>query len=131
MASELLPGQHPTLNVFDEQIIPCSKDPLTGFYRDGCCNTGKGDHGSHTVCVSVTDEFLQYSATQGNDLITERPEFGFPGLNDGDRWCLCAGRWLEAHDAGCAPRVHLMSTHKAALKIVPLDTLKPYAIDLN
>jgi len=115
MTSKLHPGQ----------------DPLTGFYRDGCCNTGKGDYGSHTICVSVTDKFLEYSATKGNDLITERPEFGFPGLDDGDKWCLCASRWLEAHEAGCAPPVHLMSTHKAALQIVPLATLKPYAADLN
>ena len=131
MTSQLLPGQQPTLNVFEEQIIPCSADPLTGFYRDGCCNTGKGDHGSHTICVTVTDKFLHYSKAQGNDLITERPEFGFPGLDDGDRWCLCASRWLEAHEDGCAPPVHLVSTHKAALNIVPLEILKPYATDIN
>jgi len=125
------PGQDSSLNVFDEPLESCSDEPLTGFYRDGCCNTGEGDHGSHTVCVKLTDEFLDYSASRGNDLKTPVPAFNFPGLNEGDRWCLCASRWLEAHDAGKAPRVFLKSTHRRALEIVPLDVLRNFAIDLS
>ncbi len=118
-------------NVFGEALEPCGQDPVTGFYRDGCCNTGAQDLGSHTVCASLTDEFLQYSLGRGNDLITERPEFGFPGLKAGDCWCLCAGRWLEAHQDGKAPRVYLKRTHEAALDTVPLDVLRKYALDLT
>ncbi len=118
-------------NVFGETLAPCGQDPVTGFYRDGCCNTGAQDFGSHTVCASLSDEFLQYSLGRGNDLVTARPEFGFPGLKAGDCWCLCAGRWLEAHQDGKAPRVYLRRTHEAALETVPLDVLREYALDLT
>ena len=109
-----------SLNVYDEPLIPCGTDPITGYYRDGCCNTGAGDHGSHTVCVEVTQEFLEFSRSRGNDLMTPAPQFGFPGLSPGDNWCLCAARWLEACHNGKAPKVYLMRTHKRALEIVPL-----------
>ncbi len=120
-----------SLNVFGEPLESCSEDPLTGFFRDGCCNTSKQDGGSHTVCAVLTEDFLEYSRTRGNDLVTPRPEFGFPGLKPGDRWCLCASRWLEAERQGVAPRVYLQATHRRALERVPLETLKPYALDLE
>jgi uncharacterized protein (DUF2237 family) len=120
-----------SVNVFDEPLIPCGSDPVTGFYRDGCCNTCDEDLGSHTVCVQLTQEFLQYSRFRGNDLSTPMPEFGFPGLSPGDSWCLCAARWLEACEQDMAPRVFLMRTHKRALEIVPLDKLKQHAVDIN
>ncbi len=119
------------LNVFDEKLESCSDDPLTGFYRDGCCNTGDEDRGSHTVCVRVTTEFLEFSRFRGNDLSTPMPQYSFPGLEPGDRWCLCASRWLEAHEHGMAPRVYLRGTHRRALEIVPLEVLREFAIDLN
>ena len=119
------------LNVLDEPLSVCSENPLTGFFRDGCCNTNDDDVSSHTICVEVSKTFLEYSRFKGNDLTTPVPEFGFPGLNDGDRWCLCAQRWLEAYNEKMAPRVHLMSTHKKSLEIVPLNLLKQFAIDLN
>ncbi len=111
--------------------MTCSDEPLTGFFRDGCCNTSDEDLGSHTVCVVLTMEFLAYSKAAGNDLSTPRPEFGFPGLQAGQRWCLCAARWVQAWQAGHAPKVSLNSTNQAALEIVPLDLLKQYAIDLH
>ena len=117
-------------NVFGEPIETCSDRPLTGFYRTGCCETGPDDHGVHTVCVLATAEFLAFSKMRGNDLSTPLPEFGFPGLEPGDRWCLCAARWKEALDAGMAPRVVLRATHEATLEIISLDELKRYAIDL-
>ncbi len=120
-----------SLNVFDEALENCSEQPLTGFFRDGCCNTSDQDVGSHTVCVKVTAEFLEFSRFRGNDLSTPQPEFGFPGLKPGDRWCLCAARWLEAHEHGMAPRVYLRGTHKRALEIVPIETLRKFAVDLN
>jgi len=120
-----------SLNVFDEPLEPCGNDPLTGFYRDGCCNTSDDDVGSHTVCVEVTREFLEFSRFRGNDLTTPAPQFGFPGLKPGDTWCLCAARWLEAFEHEMAPKVYLMRTHKKALEIVPLDKLKRFAADLN
>lgn len=120
-----------SLNVYDEPLEPCSDDPVTGFFRDGCCNTTNEDFGMHTVCVELTDEFLQFSKRMGNDLITPRPEFNFPGLQAGDRWCLCASRWLQAHQAGTAPRVHIRSTHKRTLEIIELKLLKAYAADLQ
>lgn len=120
-----------SLNVFDEAIESCSEQPLTGFFRDGCCNTSDQDAGSHTVCVQVTAEFLEFSRFRGNDLSTPQPEFGFPGLEPGDRWCLCAARWLEAHEHGMAPKVYLRRTHKRALEIVPMATLRKFAVDLN
>jgi uncharacterized protein (DUF2237 family) len=119
------------VNVFGEALESCSDRPLTGFFRDGCCNTSDQDVGSHTVCIEVTQDFLEFSRFRGNDLSTPVPEFKFPGLRPGDRWCLCASRWLEAHEAGMAPRVVLKSTHERALEIVPLKVLRTFAIDLN
>lgn len=120
-----------SLNVFGAELEPCSSDPVTGFFRDGCCNSCAEDHGSHTVCTVVTESFLEYSRFRGNDLSTPRPEFGFAGLKEGDSWCLCASRWLEAYEAGMAPKVNLQSTHEKALDIVALDKLKAHAIDLH
>ncbi|WP_246068438.1 DUF2237 family protein [Microbulbifer harenosus] len=122
---------HESKNVFGDSLIPCSSDPLTGFFRDSCCNTSDQDFGSHTVCVEVTENFLKFSRERGNDLSTPVEEFGFPGLNPGDRWCLCAARWLEAQKADMAPRVYLQRTHLRALEIVPLELLRRYAADLN
>lgn len=119
------------VNVFGELIETCSDNPTTGFFRDGCCNTSDQDVGSHTVCVEVTREFLEFSRFRGNDLSTPMPQFEFPGLRPGDRWCLCAARWLEAHEAGMAPRVVLKGTHQRALEIVPLRLLRSFAVDLN
>jgi uncharacterized protein (DUF2237 family) len=121
----------PSVNVFGEALVGCSDRPVTGFFRDGCCNTSSDDVGSHTVCVEVTRDFLEFSRFRGNDLSTPRPEFQFPGLKPGDRWCLCAARWLEAHQNGMAPRVVLKGTHERALEIVSLDLLKKFAVDLN
>lgn len=120
-----------SLNVFGEPLLSCSESPVTGFFRDGCCNTGDDDFGSHTVCVEVTQDFLEYSRFRGNDLSTPMPDFGFPGLQPGDRWCLCAARWLEAYDQGMAPKVHLTRTHKRALETIDLAKLKEYAVDIN
>ncbi|MGB2045960.1 MAG: DUF2237 family protein [Porticoccaceae bacterium] len=118
-------------NVFGEVIEECCSNPITGYFRDGFCRTDKYDRGSHTVCAVVTSEFLDFSLSRGNDLSTPRPEFEFPGLCAGQSWCLCASRWLEAHEAGCAPRVHLMRTNSKALEIIPMDILSAYAADLN
>lgn len=115
-------------NVLGTPLETCSFDPLTGFYRDGCCHTGPGDRGLHTVCAEVTAKFLAFSKARGNDLSTPRPEFGFPGLNPGDRWCLCVQRWEEALLAGVAPLVHLEATHLSALEFVELDDLKEHAV---
>ncbi|MCI0505989.1 MAG: DUF2237 domain-containing protein [Gammaproteobacteria bacterium] len=120
-----------SVNVFDEPLELCGDNPTTGFYRDGCCNTGRDDLGSHTVCVLTSQEFLEYSRFKGNDLSTPAPQFGFPGLKPGDSWCLCAARWLEAHQQGMAPRVYLKRTHKQALRIVPMELLREFAVDLN
>jgi len=119
------------LNVLGTELEECSTDPMTGFFRNGCCATGPQDRGSHTVCVRVTQEFLEFSKSRGNDLMTPVPQFDFPGLEAGDRWCLCAMRWKEAFDNGVAPRVMLLSTHEAALKIIALEDLKSMAGDLN
>jgi uncharacterized protein len=119
------------LNVFGQPLEPCSRDPLTGFYRDGCCNTDYDDVGIHVVCVRVTREFLEFSKKRGNDLTTPVPEAGFPGLKPGNQWCLCAGRWKEALDAGMAPPVMLAATHEEALAVVPLAELKRHAVDLS
>jgi len=118
-------------NVLGEPLQPCGNDPVTGFYRDGCCNVGEDDLGVHAVCTEVTRDFLSFSKSQGNDLSTPRPEFGFPGLRPGDRWCLCAARWQEALEADCAPRIVLQSTHEAALEFIRLADLKRFAADLN
>jgi uncharacterized protein (DUF2237 family) len=123
-------GRQPSRNVFGGPLESCSIAPMTGFFRNGCCDTGPGDTGSHTVCVSMTDEFLQFSKRRGNDLSTPLPDFGFPGLKAGDRWCLCAPRWQEALEAGQAPRVILRATHQGALAYCSLDDLKRFAIDL-
>jgi uncharacterized protein (DUF2237 family) len=117
------------VNVVGGSLLPCSRDPLTGFYRDGCCATGPEDFGSHTVCAIVTAEFLEFSAAAGNDLSTPRPEWGFRGLAPGDRWCVCAARWQEAYDAGCAPPVLLAATHARALELVAIDSLLAHAAD--
>ena len=117
-------------NVFGDPIGACSLSPRTGFYRTGCCHTGPDDVGVHTVCVEVSAEFLAFSKARGNDLSTPLPQFGFPGLKPGDRWCLCAARWQEALEAGKAPRVVLTATHEATLEIVALADLKRHALDL-
>ena len=123
--------QDPSTNVLGGDLLLCSKDPMTGFFRDGHCNTCAQDQGSHTVCALMTAEFLAFSKYVGNDLSTPRPEFGFLGLNPGDQWCLCAGRFLQAHEEGCAPKVRLTATHARALEIVPLEILKEHATDLE
>ena len=115
-------------NVLGEKLSPCCFEPVTGFYRDGFCRTGPGDHGLHTVCVEVTDAFLAFSRSRGNDLTTPIPEYDFPGLAAGDRWCLCVTRWKEALDAGVAPRVALESTHISALEFVSLEDLQAHAL---
>ena len=118
-------------NVFGEPLENCSRDPETGFFRDGCCRSGPEDVGSHTVCVRVTEKFLAFSRSRGNDLSTPRPEFGFQGLVEGDQWCLCAPRWQEALDSDSAPRVVIGATEESALEFVSLDDLKRHAIDLS
>lgn len=118
------------LNVLDQPLQLCSESPLTGFYRNGYCQTESEDRGQHTVCAVVDNAFLQYTLDQGNDLLTPRPALGFPGLKPGDHWCLCAARWKEAHQEGRAPKIVLAATHKQALDIVDLDTLLMYAVDI-
>jgi hypothetical protein len=115
-------------NVLGTDLEPCSLDPLTGFYRNGCCDTGAEDTGVHTVCAEVTADFLEFSAAVGNDLSTPRPEHGFAGLRPGDRWCLCASRWVEAYDAGIAPRVVLEATHLRSLEWIDLAVLQAHAV---
>jgi uncharacterized protein (DUF2237 family) len=119
------------LNVLGTVLEECGFDPVTGFLRDGNCSTGPQDTGSHTVCTVVDEDFLEYSLSAGNDLVTPMPEYGFPGLKPGDRWCLCASRWKQAYEAGCAPPVLLRATHKRALELVELDVLKQFARDLS
>lgn len=116
------------VNVVGGALLACSMAPLTGFYRDGCCATGREDVGSHTVCAVMTDAFLAFSLAAGNDLSTPRPEWGFEGLRPGDRWCICASRWLEADRAGVAPPVVLGATHARALEVVPVDALTAHAV---
>jgi uncharacterized protein len=117
-------------NVLGGRLQSCGTDPLTGFYRDGCCRTGLEDVGSHTICAVVSAEFLEYQQMIGNDLSTPIPEYGFPGLEPGDRWCVTAGNWLRAHEAGVASFVVLASTHERCLEIVPLEVLEQYAVDV-
>jgi len=124
-------GREPSLNVLGTTLENCSLNPMTGFYRNGCCDTGAEDAGSHTVCVVMTAEFLAFSKSVGNDLSTPLPQFGFPGLKPGDRWCLCAPRWQEAFAAGKQPRVVLRATHQGALEYCKLADLKRYAVDLS
>ena len=118
------------LNVLGTALEPCGTDPVTGFYRDGCCTTGPEDLGSHTVCAVVTEQFLDHQQRVGNDLRTPVPAYGFPGLVPGDRWCVVAARWFQAYDAGAAAPVVLASTHERALEIVPLAALRAYAVDV-
>jgi len=118
-----------TLNVAGTELVACSYDPLTGYFRDGCCNTDASDHGSHLVCVRLTKAFLEFSATRGNDLTTPRPEYRFSGLEPGDRWCLCASRWREALEEGVAPPVILDATHSGALKFVTIEQLQAHRFD--
>lgn len=120
-----------SINVFGEELETCGENPMTGFYRDGKCNTCESDVGSHTVCIEATKAFLEYSRFKGNDLTTPVPELDFKGLKPGDTWCLCAIRWLEAEENDMAPRVHLKRTHIKALEVVPIELLKRYAVDLN
>lgn len=117
-------------NVYGAPLQQCGTDPVTGFYRDGCCSTGPEDLGSHTICAVMTEEFLAHQQAVGNDLITPRPQWRFPGLTPGDRWCVVAARWLQAHHDGCAAPVVLAATHERALEIVPLEILRPYAVDV-
>ncbi len=119
------------LNVLGAPLEPCSTEPLTGFFRDGCCNTCAEDVGSHTVCIEVTTKFLEYSRFAGNDLSTPHLEFSFPGLREGDRWCLCAARWMQAYEKGMAPRIFLKNTHIKALEIIPLGLLEQFAVSIN
>jgi uncharacterized protein (DUF2237 family) len=121
--------KYPSVNVLGEALESCSLKPVTGYFRDGACNTCAEDHGSHTVCAVMTAEFLAFSKYIGNDLSTPRPEYGFGGLKPGDRWCLCAGRFLQAADEGAAPRILLQSTHRRALDIVPLEVLMDHACE--
>jgi uncharacterized protein len=117
-------------NVLGGPLEECGKDPLTGFYRDGCCHTGPEDLGSHTICAVVTAEFLEHQTAIGNDLTTPRPEFRFPGLRPGDRWCVTAANWLRAHEDGAAALVVLASTHERALEVVPLEALQEHGVDV-
>tara|TARA_X000001036_G_scaffold25774_1_gene21482 strand:+ start:155 stop:532 length:378 start_codon:yes stop_codon:yes gene_type:complete len=118
------------LNIFNEPLEACSFDPVTGFFRSGCCETSEQDTGSHTVCAIMTEEFLKFSKSKGNDLSTPVPAFDFPGLNSGDRWCLCAARWLEAYEAGSAPSIIARATHRRALEIIPMEAMKEFSLDI-
>lgn len=125
------PRRHADRNVLGGVLEPCSMSPRTGFFRDGCCNTGTEDHGMHVVCARVTREFLDYARRQGNDLVTPAPDYGFPGLKPGDRWCVCAGTWRQAYEAGVAPPVVLAATNEETLAMIPLAALKELAIDAS
>jgi uncharacterized protein (DUF2237 family) len=118
----------PSLNIFELPLEPCSLKPKTGFFRNGCCDTAPEDVGCHTVCAVMTEEFLLFSRSRGNDLLTPRPEYDFPGLKPGDRWCLCALRWREAYHAGCAPLIIPTATHKAALRYIDMEILVQYSL---
>ena len=118
-------------NVFGEEIETCCESPITGFFRDGFCHTDDTDEGVHTICVSMTEDFLEFSKSKGNDLSTPRPEFNFPGLKEGDSWCLCAERWVEAYEVSMAPKLYIKRTNLRTLDIVPFEILKKFAIDLN
>ena len=118
------------LNIFNEPLEACSFDPVTGFFRSGCCETSEQDTGSHTVCAIMTEEFLKFSKSKGNDLSTPVPAFDFPGLNSGDRWCLCAARWFEAYEAGSAPSIIARATHRRALETIPMEVMKEFSLDI-
>ena len=118
------------LNIFNEPLEACSFDPVTGFFRSGCCETSEQDTGSHTVCAIMTEEFLKFSKSKGNDLSTPVPAFDFPGLKTGDRWCLCAARWLEAYEASSAPSIIARATHRRALEIIPMEAMKEFSLDI-
>ena len=118
------------LNIFNEPLEACSFDPVTGFFRSGCCQTSELDTGNHTVCAIMTEEFLKFSKSKGNDLSTPVPAFDFPGLNSGDRWCLCAARWLEAYEASSAPSIIARATHRRALEIIPMEVIKEFSLDI-
>lgn len=120
--------KEPALNVLGTPLVACGTNPVTGFYRDGCCNTGPLDSGTHTVCAIMTEEFLSYTKSQGNDLSTPLPAYGFPGLKPNDRWCLCVTRWKQAYEAGCAPKVVLEASHAKSLEVVMLEHLKVLAL---
>lgn len=120
-----------SINVLGEALVVCSDSPMTGFFRDGKCNTCAQDRGSHTVCIEASEAFLAFSQSIGNDLSAPALEYGFSGLKPGDSWCLCAARWLQAYEQGHAPRVHLTKTHVRALEVIPIEVLKKYAADLN
>ena len=120
-----------SINVLGEKLVICGDNPITGYFRDGKCDTCKEDFGSHTVCIETSKEFLEFSRFKSNDLSTPVPEFDFKGLISGDSWCLCAARWLEAYESNMAPRIHLTRTHIKALDIIPMELLKKYAVDLN
>lgn len=129
MPRDMEGGRPRARNVLGGALVTCSRAPMTGFYRDGCCNVGPEDAGVHAVCAEVTAEFLAFSAARGNDLSTPMPDFGFPGLVPGDRWCLCLSRWIEALQAGAAPRIVLAATHEIALRRVDLETLRRFAVE--
>jgi len=130
--AELKPdGTAPSVNLLGGTLEPCSNDPVTGFLRNGCCDAHISDQGAHTVCAIMTAEFLEFSKSRGNDLSTPHPEWGFAGLKPGDRWCLCASRWREAHEAGQAPKVVLAATHREAATIVPYQALIDSAFDVS
>ena len=122
---------HDSINVNGTELQNCSTDPLTGWFRDGCCNTDSRDRGSHTVCAILTDDFLQFAKSQGNDLITPSPQFGFPGLKAGDRWCVCVDRWIEAYLSECAPKIILEATNQSVISKIEIKILKKFALDLN
>ena len=124
-------NKNQSINVLGEELLVCGENPITGFFRDGYCNTCNEDVGSHTVCIQATKDFLEYSRFIGNDLSTPNPDFGFQGLKEGDSWCLCAARWLQAYDKNMAPKVYLTKTHIRSLEIIPLELLKKFAVDLN
>ena len=118
---------HPSVNVNGTELQPCSTDPMTGWYRDGCCNTDANDRGSHVVCCTLTEDFLQFAKSQGNDLMTPVPQYGFPGLKPGDCWCVCAQTWLDAANEGVACPVSLDCTHEEALAVIPIDLLEAHS----
>ena len=131
MKMYLMSTKNKQKNVLNEDLEECSNDPLTGWFRDGCCNSSVNDKGEHTVCAIVSDKFLKFSLSKGNDLITPREEFNFPGLMDGDRWCLCVDRWIEAYQNECAPRLVLEATNVDVLKKIDIEILKKFALDIN